>query len=255
MLSFVDDADSLRRKRQKLNNTPSSILFKHVAETEKRARNQPVSFNIVKAEPVDRVSPFGGSGITPAGFNLQPVRSSHSNMQTLRPQVSPGRTPSPMEYSTYNPSVMQQQYQPNIQPIMQQPNLPAAADVQAFSYMPDQPQLQLQQTEPNLMLNRITSENRGPDLQPINNIGITGGACLLDMDNQQFNFDWNSADLADFGANLSANLSTGLSISDSIQPETNNAEEDNSMTERTTWIHQELTALNKILKSNAENDG
>ncbi|EZA51109.1 hypothetical protein X777_10397 [Ooceraea biroi] len=186
---------------------------------------------------------------------VQPVRSSHSNMQTLRPQVSPGRTPSPMEYSTYNPSVMQQQYQPNIQPIMQQPNLPAAADVQAFSYMPDQPQLQLQQTEPNLMLNRITSENRGPDLQPINNIGITGGACLLDMDNQQFNFDWNSADLADFGANLSANLSTGLSISDSIQPETNNAEEDNSMTERTTWIHQELTALNKILKSNAENDG
>jgi len=38
----------------------------------------------------------------------------------------------------------------------------------------------------------------------------------LDMDSQQFNFDWNSADLADF-ANLSANLSTGLSISDSIQ--------------------------------------
>ncbi|EZA51108.1 Embryonic polarity protein dorsal [Ooceraea biroi] len=32
----TDDADSLRRKRQKLNNTPSSILFKHVAETEKR---------------------------------------------------------------------------------------------------------------------------------------------------------------------------------------------------------------------------
>jgi len=37
------------------------------------------------------------------------------------------------------------------------------------------------------------------------------------MDSQQFNFDWNSADLADFGANLSANLSTGLSISDSLQ--------------------------------------
>lgn len=41
------------------------------------------------------------------------------------------------------------------------------------------------------------------------------------MDNQQFNFDWNSADLADFGANLSANLSTGLSISDSIQVRAN----------------------------------
>lgn len=32
--SFIDDADSLRPKRQKLSN--SSILFKHVAETEKR---------------------------------------------------------------------------------------------------------------------------------------------------------------------------------------------------------------------------
>lgn len=34
--SFIDDADSLKRKRQKLNNSSSSILFKHVAETEKR---------------------------------------------------------------------------------------------------------------------------------------------------------------------------------------------------------------------------
>jgi len=34
--SFIDDADSLRRKRQKHNNSSSTILFKHVAETEKR---------------------------------------------------------------------------------------------------------------------------------------------------------------------------------------------------------------------------
>ncbi|KAH0945556.1 hypothetical protein HN011_011334 [Eciton burchellii] len=253
----TDDADSLRRKRQKLNNTPSSILFKHVAETEKRAGNQSISFNIVKTEPAGRISPFGGSSISPGRFNLQPTRSSqqsHSNMQSLRAQISPGRTPSPMEYSTYSSSLMQQQYQPNIQPIMQQSNLPAAMDVQAFSYVPDQPQLH--QTEPNLlMLNRVMPENQATELQPVNNIGITGGACLLDMDNQQFNFDWNSADLADFGANLSANLSTGLSICDSIQPETSNAEERNSMTERISWINQELTALNKILKSNAENDG
>jgi len=33
--SFIDDADSLRRKRQKLNNS-SNTIFKHVAETEKR---------------------------------------------------------------------------------------------------------------------------------------------------------------------------------------------------------------------------
>lgn len=164
----------------------------------------------------------------------------------FRPQVSPGRTPSPMEYSTYNPSLVQQQYQPNIHPIM--PNVPVTMNVQAYSYMD---QLQLQ-PEPNLlMLNRVTSENQ-EESQPANNISkslflmsynfsayishfenfnrlniyfitdinvvdTAGAPCLLDMDSQQFNFDWNSADLADFGANLSANLSTGLSISDSIQ--------------------------------------
>lgn len=171
-------------------------------------------------------------------------------MQALRPQVSPGRTPSPMEYSIYNPSLVQQQYQPNIQPIMS--NVSATTDVQAFSYVD---QLQLQ-PEPNLlMLNRVTPENQG-EPQLANNIGAAGAPCFLDMDSQQFNFDWNSADLADFGANLSANLSTGLSISDSIQPEVgSNAEERNSMTERITWINQELSALNKILKPNRENDG
>ncbi|KMQ96454.1 embryonic polarity protein dorsal [Lasius niger] len=169
-------------------------------------------------------------------------------MQTLRPQVSPGRTPSPMEYSTYNPSLVQQQYQPNIQSMI--PNMAATTDVQAFSYID---QLQLQ-PEPNLlMLNKVTSENQGE--QPTNNIGIVGAmSSILDMDSQQFNFD--SADLADFGANLSANLSTGLSISDSIQPEVgSNAEERNSMTEHITWINEELSALNKILKPNRENDG
>ncbi|KAL6447394.1 hypothetical protein ACFW04_001538 [Cataglyphis niger] len=248
----LDDADSLRRKRQKLNNNSSSILFKHVAEAEKHSRNQPISFNIIKAEPAGRISPFTGPA-SAGNFDLQSVTSSlqpHNSMQALRPQVSPGRTPSPMEYTTYNPSLVQQQYQPNIQPIM--PNVSAMTDVQAFSYVD---QLQLQ-SEPNLlMLNRVTSENQG-DSQPANNIETAGAPCLLDMDSQQFNFDWNSADLADFGANLSANLSTGLSISDSIQPEVgSNIEERNSMTERITWINQELSALNKILKPNRENDG
>ncbi|XP_070166000.1 dorsal protein isoform X2 [Polyergus mexicanus] len=250
----TDDADSLRRKRQKLNNNSSSILFKHVAETEKHARNQPISFNIVKAEPAGRISPFRGPASTSVGnFGLQSVRLSsqpHSSIHALKPQVSPGRTPSPMEYSTYNPSLVQQHYQPNIQPIM--PNMSATTDIQAFSYVD---QLQLQ-SEPNLlMLNRVTSENQGGS-QPVNNIETAGAPCLLDMDSQQFNFDWNSADLADFGANLSANLSTGLSISDSIQPEVeSNVEERNSMTDRITWINQELSALNKILKPNRENDG
>lgn len=49
------------------------------------AGNQPISFNIVKTEPAERMSPFGG--VNTGGFNLQPIRSSsqpHSSMQTLR---------------------------------------------------------------------------------------------------------------------------------------------------------------------------
>lgn len=42
--SFIDDADSLRRKRQKLNNNSSSILFKH-ADTEKREYNCKIHHN------------------------------------------------------------------------------------------------------------------------------------------------------------------------------------------------------------------
>ncbi|XP_020287960.1 uncharacterized protein LOC109856749 [Pseudomyrmex gracilis] len=174
-------------------------------------------------------------------------QQTHPNMQTLRPQVSPGRTPSPMEYSTYNPPLVQQQYQPNIiQPMMQQSTIPPAqADVQSFSYnlQPEPSQLQLESNL--LMLHRVTPESQREPLQPVNN--TDPAPSLLDMDNQQFNFDWNSAELlADFGANLSANLSTGLSISDSIQVDASNNEERNSMTERITWINQELSALNKI---------
>lgn len=89
----------------------------------------------------------------------------------FRPQLSPGRTPSPMEYSSYNPSLIQQQYQQNIQPIMQQPNLPVATDIQQFSYQAQLPdQSQLHQPEPNLlMLNKVTPNQGG--LQSLNNIG------------------------------------------------------------------------------------
>ncbi|XP_011874541.1 PREDICTED: embryonic polarity protein dorsal isoform X3 [Vollenhovia emeryi] len=250
----VDDADSLKRKRQKLNNNSSSILFKHVAEAEKRVGKQPISLNIVKAEPTERISPFGGPGTSAGGFNLQSVRSSsqpHSSMQSLRPQVSPGRTPSPMEYSTYNQSLMHQQYLPNI-PIMQQPNI--TTNVQPFTYqvpLPDH--LQLHQPESNLLVLKTVTPNQGRS-QPLNNIEAAGAAVLLDMDNQQFNFDWNSAELADFGANLSANLSTGLSLCDPVQPEANNNEE-NNINENISWINQELSNLNKILKTNQEDGG
>ncbi|XP_018403566.1 PREDICTED: uncharacterized protein LOC108780382 [Cyphomyrmex costatus] len=173
-------------------------------------------------------------------------------MQTLRPQMSPGRTPSPMDY---NPSLVQQSYQPNnVTPIIQQQQ-PNMLNVQFFNESPLSDQSQLNQQELNLLLNKVTPENQG-GLQPLNNIDTAGASCLLDMDSQQYNLNWNSSDFVDFG-NLTANLSSGLFISDSIQPEANNAEERN-MNERISWINvnQELSVLdNKILATNRENDG
>ncbi|KYN27449.1 PREDICTED: embryonic polarity protein dorsal isoform X2 [Trachymyrmex cornetzi] len=245
----TDDANSLRRKIKKINN--NSILTKQVAESEKSTGNQLIGFNIIKAEPIERIPLFGSSGANTSNLNLQPIGSfsqPHISMQTLRPQMSPGRTPSPMDY---NPPLVQQPYQPNNVTIMQQPNM---LDVQFYNEPQLSDQSQLNQQELNLLLNKVTSENQD-GLQPLNNIDTAGVSCLLDMDSQQYNLNWNSSDFADFG-NLTANLSTGLSISDSIQS-VNNVEERN-MNERISWINvnQELSVLdNKILTTNRENNG
>ncbi|XP_011055473.1 PREDICTED: uncharacterized protein LOC105146725 [Acromyrmex echinatior] len=103
--------------------------------------NQLIGYNIIKAEPVERIPLFGSSGANTSNLNLQPISSfsqSHISMQTLRPQISPGRTPSPMDY---NPSLVQQPYQPsNVTPVMQQPNM---LDVQFYNepQLSDQSQL------------------------------------------------------------------------------------------------------------------
>ncbi|KYQ47671.1 hypothetical protein ALC60_13427 [Trachymyrmex zeteki] len=93
--------------------------------------NQLIGFNIIKAEPVERIPLFGSSGANTSNLNLQPISSfsqPHISIQTLRPQMSPGRTPSPMDY---NPPLVQQPYQPNnVTPIMQQSNI---LDVQFYN--------------------------------------------------------------------------------------------------------------------------
>lgn len=44
--SFIDDPDSLRRKRQKFNNSPNALVLRHVqAEAEKREYFYQVVFN------------------------------------------------------------------------------------------------------------------------------------------------------------------------------------------------------------------
>lgn len=44
--SFIDDPDSLRRKRQKFNNNPNALVLRHVqAEAEKREYLYQTVFN------------------------------------------------------------------------------------------------------------------------------------------------------------------------------------------------------------------
>ncbi|KOC69051.1 hypothetical protein WH47_09608 [Habropoda laboriosa] len=234
--------------------------------------NQPnqYNFNIIKPEPIERISPYGG----PVGSGSFPLYSMgttspqpQSSMQTLRPQLSPGRTPSPMEFSPYNPALIQSQLSPQYQSasshIVQQPS--AGTHAAQYPYVHNTLQAQLQE---QLVLNRMTS-NYQDGLHPLTNTGsaVEGAdvTSVLDMDSQQYSFDLSlnqldSAELAAFGTALSENLSSGLSISDSIKPETSkgvNAEasnmEENNMTDSFTRITnntiQELCNLNSMYKS------
>jgi len=48
--------------------------------------NQLIGFNIIKAEPVERIPLFGSSGANTSNLNLQPIGSfsqPHISMQTL----------------------------------------------------------------------------------------------------------------------------------------------------------------------------
>ncbi|XP_029047866.1 proto-oncogene c-Rel-like isoform X3 [Osmia bicornis bicornis] len=267
----ADDPDSLRRKRQKFNNSPNALVLRHVqAEAEKHAAilNQPIqyNFNIIKPEPMDRISPYGGQVASGGSFPMYSIGNPQPQptMQTLRPQVSPGRTPSPIEYSPYNPTLIQSQLSPQYHPTSSQvvQQLSINAHAQQYPYL----QNTLQPHE-QLLLNRTTSNY--PELHTLDNAvgGVKGTdvTSVLDMDSQQYNFDpsfnqLSSMEFDDFGTHLSENLSSGLSISDStkVEPnigantEANNVEETNNMTDSFTRITnntiQELCTLNNLYK-------
>ncbi|XP_053980095.1 proto-oncogene c-Rel isoform X3 [Hylaeus anthracinus] len=263
----ADDPDSLRRKRQKFNNSPNALILRHVqAEAEKHAAmlNQPITynFNIIKSEPTERIPPFGGPVASGASFPMYSMGTTspqpQSTMQALRPQVSPGRTPSPMDYkdySPYNSPVVQSQLSPQYQSTNNRAVQPPSAGIhvqQQFPYVHNA-------------------------LQPQEELMLAGGVeatdvtSLLDMDNQQYNFDsslnpLDSAELAAFGTALSNNLSSGLSISDSNRPEASrggnpevvNIEESSNMTDSFTRITnntiQELCTLNNMFKPTRQID-
>ncbi|XP_076672034.1 dorsal isoform X3 [Andrena cerasifolii] len=275
----ADDPDSLRRKRQKFNNSPNALVLRHVqAEAEKHAAmlNQPFqyNFNIIKPEPMERISSYGPPVASGGSFPLYSIGTTspqpQSSMQTLRPQVSPGRTPSPMEYSPYNQSLIQSQLSPQYQPtgghVVQLPSVTTQVQ-QQFPYVRNTLQTQPQQ---QLVLNRVTSNYQ--ELQTLGNAGGVDGTdvtSVLDMDSQQYSFDglnFDSAELAAFGTALSENLSSGLSISDSsksemskgMNAEMSNVEESNNMTDSFTRITnstiQELCTLNSMYKTTREID-
>ncbi|XP_014470293.1 PREDICTED: uncharacterized protein LOC106742136 isoform X2 [Dinoponera quadriceps] len=276
------ESNTLHNSRIKVSpgRTPSPMEYSNASYSPQQhsPQYQPNMQPTVQNEPTDRLSPFGGAAVAGSyTLPLSVMNHKQGNIMpgNLRTQVSPGRTPSPMEYNTaYSPSDAQSsQYQPNISPMMQMPTTSATL----YSYAPEQ--ARLQQTEPNLFtlgkaqesMSHATESQGMPVLQPIELNNASTAATpdvtrLLDMDTQQLNFDWpplDSNDLADFGL-LSANLSSGLSLTDGIQPTTNNAEETsqtnsmtNSMTEETnriSWIKQELSEMNNILKPNRRND-
>ncbi|OAD62394.1 hypothetical protein WN48_07265, partial [Eufriesea mexicana] len=224
------------------------------------------NFNIIKSEPMERISTYGGPAGSGGPFPLYPIGTTspqpQSSMQTLRPKVSPGRT-SPMEYSPYNPALTQSQLSPQYPStsshIVQQSS--TGTYPQQFPYIHDMLQAQPQESVYNYyeIKNHVTGGAEATDITSV-----------LDMDSQQYSFDLSfnqldSAELAAFGTALSENLSSGLSISDS-KPETSkganavpsNVEESNNMTDSFTRITnntiQELCTLNNMYKPTREVD-
>ncbi|KAL2722145.1 proto-oncogene c-Rel-like isoform X6 [Vespula maculifrons] len=276
---FVYDRDSFRRKRQKFNDSPKAIVLRHIqaeAKNSPAATYQPMQyFNIIKPEPTEAVPPFGGIVTSTGSYSLHPIGTSpqpQSNVQTLRPQLSPGRTPSPMEYNPYSSPVMQPQLSPQYQPsssnVTQQPSIGIHVP-QQYSFL----QNNLQDAEQLIALNKITSEQQNTGLQPIyndDNLAKIDVATGLGIDGQQyFDLNLNSADLAEFpvfDTTLSTNLLSGLSISEYTKDEAsehanleaNCVEDNNIMTDSYTNLTkntiQELCSLNDIYKPTRSHD-
>ncbi|XP_008556434.1 embryonic polarity protein dorsal isoform X3 [Microplitis demolitor] len=148
----ADDPDYLKRKRKKLNNSPSSLVVRHVqAESDQHGlaihnRQMQYNFNLIKPEPMDTLYPGGmaaggSSPLYPVGSPMSP-----STLHTLRQIRSPRRTPSPMDRLSYS---MQPQPQINLTPQYQQ-------SVSGHASPNLQPQLMY--NNQSIILNRVTPE-------------------------------------------------------------------------------------------------
>ncbi|KAL2733736.1 proto-oncogene c-Rel-like isoform X6 [Vespula squamosa] len=249
-----------------------------IGNTDAAATYQPMQyFNIIKPEPTEAVPPFGGVVTTTRSYSLHPMGTSpqpQSNVQMLRPQLSPGRTPSPMEYNPYASPVMQPQLSPQYQPSSSNMTQQPSVGIHVPQQCPFLQENNLQDADQLITLNKVTSEQQNTGLQPIyndDNLEKIDVATGLGIDGQQyFNLSLNSADLAEFpvfDTTFSTNLLSGLSISEytkddgaseNVNLEANCVEDNNIMTDSYTNLTkntiQELYNLNDIYKPNRSHD-
>ncbi|XP_058789851.1 embryonic polarity protein dorsal-like isoform X2 [Phymastichus coffea] len=186
--------------RKKPRTDPNLLLLRQLqaeAEDQQELRHKIPhrNLNIVKTEPADRLSPFGGPSVSPPMFYVEPNTAAHS-MGGLRPIPSPGRAQSPIiNNPMYNiPPVLNMTNQ--LQPIPTQEGCPSPLLGQ---------NIPIEQEQPYILNNpNILSEALGSALNIENSFNKA-------QPNQEFNLSLSQLDPVDF------NNFSNLSISEIVQ--------------------------------------
>ncbi|XP_043491218.1 embryonic polarity protein dorsal-like isoform X3 [Polistes fuscatus] len=262
-------------------------LGSYSLQSQSQLQTQPQTQSPSKLQPQPQPQPQLQSPPQPQlPLQSQPL----SNLQTLRPQVSPGRaaspmeyglynlkpqvspcqTASPMEYNSYNPLLTQTHLPPSYQPLSsnmtQQPSVGISAPEQ-YSFLPES---NLSNTE-QMILSKVTPKQLNTGLEPIYDNGDLDKiniATDLGINQQYFDLTLNTVGLGEFetfDAELSTSLLSGLSISEDLKDEgnenvkleTDNVGENNmtdSYTNITKNTIKELCDLNDIYRHNKSDD-
>ncbi|XP_066599744.1 embryonic polarity protein dorsal-like [Prorops nasuta] len=223
-----DDLDWMRRKRQKFNDSPNALVMRHLQkEAEKRATFLPHQYYIQQPESV-AISPYSspvpsGSGYPPHEGG-DPSPQSKASKYSLRPIASPQCKLSPKDSFTLPP----------ITPELFPQCLPPQLDL--TSSYPFLKVLQESNPVPSTKVRHgpVVSNPTIPEPMGMNDVASgnsstppvikadtdAGPSSIMDLDNQQDQFDLNqldSAELAMFDTELSEYLSSGLSLTDKTE--------------------------------------
>ncbi|XP_066594292.1 embryonic polarity protein dorsal-like isoform X2 [Prorops nasuta] len=265
-----DDPDTLRRKRQKFNNSPNALVLRHVQkEAEKRATFPPHLYNIQQPESVAS-SPY--SSPVPSCSGYSPYQGGASSPQSqagkysLRPIASPRRRLSPKDSFSLSP--MSQELSPQYLPPQLEPAapFPFLKELQETKLVPlikvqHEPVISNPTTPEPIGSSSVTSGNSPTPL--VIKVDVDAGPSnIMDLDNQQDHFDLNqldSAELAMFDTELSENLSSGLSLTDKtefdgfvagqVSVPAGNINNSNNFMGLSDNTAQDLSSLNDLLRS------